>query len=84
MAAATASLIIAPVLATAWLLHTPARDVAVWDRSGVSCMPAATRAVSHGYLSEPVRGAQHPVLPRALPEARTLSPFCTPHKVIRT
>lgn len=84
MDAATASLIVAPVLVTAWLVHTPVRDGAIWERVALSCMPATARAVPHGYPSEPVRGAQHPVLPRALPDARNLPPSCTPHKVIRT
>jgi hypothetical protein len=72
------------VLATAWLVQTPVRDVAVWVRSGESCTPAAARAVPHTYLSEPAPGAQHPVLPLALPDARNLSQSCMPHKVIRT
>ena len=84
MDAATASLIIAPVLGTALLVHTPVRDVAVWVRFGASCMPAATRAVPIGYRSEPVRGVQQTVLPRALPDARNVPPSCMPHKVIRT
>jgi hypothetical protein len=84
MGTATTSLIVAPVLATALLAHTPVRDVAVWDRPGVSCMPAATRAVALGYLSGPVRGAAHPALPHDVPDAQTISPSCTPHKVIRT
>ena len=84
MAAATASLIAASVLATAWLMRAPVRDVAVWVRSDASCTFAATRAVPLGYQSEPLRGAQHPVPPRALPDARSLPPSCTPQKVIRT
>ena len=77
-------LIVAPVLASAALLRLPVRDTAVWVRSSPSCMPAATRAVPHGYLAESGRGAQHPLPPRALPDARTLHPPCTLHKVIRT
>ena len=77
-------LIVTPLLASAVLLRLPVRDAAVWVRSGASCIPAATRAVSPGYPAESVPGAQHPVPPRILPDARILFPSCTPHKVIRT
>ena len=77
-------LIVAPLLASAVLLRLPVCDAAVWVRSGPLCMPAATRAVPHGYLAESGRGAQHLVPPRALPDARTLHPPYTLHKVIRT
>jgi hypothetical protein len=84
MAAAAASLIVAPILATAWLVEMPVRNAAVWVRPGVSCIPAATPAVPLGHLAEPLRGAQQPVAPRALPDARNRPPSCTPQKVIRT
>jgi len=84
MDATTASLIAASALATAWMACAPERDDAVWSRSGVACVPAATRAVPSGYRFEPVLGTQTAATPCALPDARNVSPSCMPQKVIRT
>jgi len=84
MDATSVSLIAGSALATAWLVHAPERDVAVWSRSGVSCVPAATRAVPPGHRLESVRGTQTAATPRALPDARNVPPSRMPQKVIRT
>jgi hypothetical protein len=84
MTAMTASVIVAAGLATAWLVETPAPELAAWSRAAVPCKPAAASAVPADYFLYHALAAPYPATPPGAADTGRPQPSCTPHKVIRT